>query len=304
MNDARVATPSLKQTAQVLDLPTGFPNTPLSIEERARRRVRLRELAVASVQLRKFLPRTLSVTGDSPRILEVGTGNGFQQPQLQRMGFVVASDVLPPSTPACFGARFVVSDITRAPFARGSFDVVYSSCVLQSLGDLGKALTEMARVCTANGLIVAVVPGRAWLWLGLPLQYVDKIRHMLSRVRKRIRKHTSSYVSAESAAEATRGAANPDVKASIIRRLLPKGYGRYPAFWAFHHNCGKRGWRRHFVAAGLRVVYEETLLLYAPSGLPFLPPNRLLARIGISSSLLFILRSESIAASPSQEPAL
>lgn len=53
--------------------------------------------------------------------------------------------------------KFILDDVTKMKFKKGSFDVVFSGGLLHHLHDLQPALNEMARVLKKGGLCAAVV---------------------------------------------------------------------------------------------------------------------------------------------------
>jgi 2-polyprenyl-3-methyl-5-hydroxy-6-metoxy-1,4-benzoquinol methylase len=72
------------------------------------------------------------------RILELGGGTGYQAQQLAHRGFPVASIDLPSSNYQQHKVfPVIVYDGRTFPFANGSFDVVFSSNVLEHVLDLG-----------------------------------------------------------------------------------------------------------------------------------------------------------------------
>lgn len=53
------------------------------------------------------------------------------------------------------------------PFPDNTFDVVYSSHVLEHVNDEGKSLKEMKRVLNPNGTLIIGMPTAAMAWIGL-----------------------------------------------------------------------------------------------------------------------------------------
>lgn len=127
------------------------------------------------------------------RVLEVGAGTGQQAFELNRRGFRVTAVDLETSN----YAEQTVYPVERydgktLPFADGSFDVVFSSNVLEHVRDLPTLHAEMRRVLASNGRCVHVLPTDAWrLWTTLTafpaaIQYfgllkTDVVRFLRSR---------------------------------------------------------------------------------------------------------------------------
>ncbi|CAN5830988.1 hypothetical protein BH24ACI5_BH24ACI5_17670 [soil metagenome] len=104
------------------------------------------------------------------RILDVGCGTGTAEVKLSRLRLtqvdLVAVDLLPERVLVAqtaarahnIEAHFAAADACALPFASGSFDSVFCVAVLQHIGDVKKAVGEMARVTRAGGRVVAVEP--------------------------------------------------------------------------------------------------------------------------------------------------
>ena len=254
-----------------------FIRRPIREESERRRRRRL-EISIASDALRRFI-RSPAGTNRRPRILEVGTGKGCQLKQLNAMGDVVASDLVRDPKLADVETPFVWCDITRAPFVDGAFDLVYCCHVLDSVVDLKCALTEMRRVCAPrHGIVAAIVATSLWIWLSIPFQVLDQSAALLRHLRVSRRQHSVG--------------SGCDHRSRLPARKpgLLRGHGRYRGFWEFHCGCRPAEWRKQFKESGLDVVHEERLLLCGPSQCPVVPTSRWVAKMGISSERLFILR--------------
>jgi ubiquinone/menaquinone biosynthesis C-methylase UbiE len=111
------------------------------------------------------------------RILEFGAGVGVQSLELSRKGFDVAAIDLPDSQYASYMVFAVKPyDGRTIPFSDGSFDIVFSSNVLEHIQDLDGAYREFTRVLKPNGFCVHVMPTHTWKlwsaftsWIDVPL---------------------------------------------------------------------------------------------------------------------------------------
>lgn len=113
--------------------------------------------------------RTAEVDGILPlfpraaRVLDIGAGSGWQAAYLSQHGFHVdAIDIA-----GGVGEDERVRDVTvydgrRIPFADGTFDVVFSSNVLEHVPHVRDLQREIRRVVKPAGVVVHVVPSSVW----------------------------------------------------------------------------------------------------------------------------------------------
>jgi SAM-dependent methyltransferase len=224
-------------------------------------------------------------------ILEFGAGDGWQASELQRRGFsVTAIDACPPRE----GQHHPVAsyDGSRLPYPDASFDVVFSSNVLEHVAAFGLVQSELARVLRAGGTAVHCLPSATWrLWtsLGHPL-YAARwaARLALSRLGTRLR---------TTASIASHGASAISFPAMIKRGLWPHRHGEHGSalseLWLF----SRRAWERRFARSGWRVVsIRSTHLCYTGNELFGLRVgNRARARMSRifgSSTLLYVVEPQ------------
>lgn len=103
------------------------------------------------------------------RILEIGGGTGYQAKRLAEDGYTVDSIDIPNSNYAN-QLEFPVQayDGRNIPFPDNSFDVVFSSNVLEHVLDLTYLQKEMKRVLKPGGYCVHIMPTGAWrFWTNL-----------------------------------------------------------------------------------------------------------------------------------------
>ena len=105
--------------------------------------------------------------GPGLRVLDAGCGNGRFTHQAARTGAEVVGVDLGQGVAAAFGhlselpnVHVARADLFRLPFARESFDRIFSIGVLQHTGDGPAAFASLARLLRPGGLIVAHVYGR------------------------------------------------------------------------------------------------------------------------------------------------
>lgn len=114
------------------------------------------------------------------RILEIGGGTGYQAKRLTQDGYVVDSIDMPNSNYAG-QLEFPVQpyDGRNIPFSDGSFDVVFSSNVLEHVLDLSYLQAEMKRVLKPDGYCVHLMPTGAWRFWTNVAHYTELIQRLL-----------------------------------------------------------------------------------------------------------------------------
>jgi len=123
------------------------------------------------------------------RILEIGGGTGYQAKRLTEDGYIVDSIDIPNSNYAD-QLEFPVQpyDGRNIPFPDGSFDVVFSSNVLEHVMDLPYLQAEMKRVLKPCGYCVHLIPTGAWrFWTNLA-HYTELFQRLFGLVSRLIPK--------------------------------------------------------------------------------------------------------------------
>ncbi len=129
--------------------------------------------AIREYEIKLILP--LLTRGQ--RILEIGSGAGWQAQALTRHGFTVTTlDVIANDYPNSTTTRRCFYDGVHIPLRSGSVDVVYSSNVLEHIRPMVQIQAELRRVLKAGGRTIHVLPTTAWRFWTLAAFYARKAR--------------------------------------------------------------------------------------------------------------------------------
>lgn len=242
---------------------------------------------------REELQRVLSGHSDlftSKDLLEIGSGTGVQLKQLANLcrsavGIEVADS---------FYAPHRVADIQQydgihIPFPDRSFDIVFSSHVLEHITDEEAVHREMQRVLREGGVSVHVVPTHTWRFWNSLMHYPALPGYVMDKLRQ------SNHDQPSSDAQSGTQSARPQWGRRILDLLISPRHGergnRISEHWLLHPVF----WRRRLQALGWRVESIEGLGL-AYTGHSFfgsrvsMQTRAKLSRILGSSAILIVLR--------------
>jgi SAM-dependent methyltransferase len=231
------------------------------------------------------------------RILELGAGAGHQALDLSQRGFDVAAVDVPTSNYA--DARvFPVRDYDgrTLPFEAATFDIVFSSNVLEHVKDLPRLHDEIRRVLKPGGKCVHVLPTHAWrFWTTLSAFPV-----------------AVQYLAALAPETLPRRVGRSELRRLVGVALRALKHLSYPIRQARH---GERGnvitelyyfrpawWREHFRQNHFAIVHERPMGLFY-TGHMVLPKLSFAARGALATRLgsachLFELSPEANASAP------
>lgn len=123
-------------------------------------------------------------------LLEIGAGTGWQARELDRLGFKVEAVDISDGTYTAERIWPVRDyDGRRLPFPDATFDVVFSSNVLEHIERVHEHLVEQVRVLKPGGSMIHVVPTPTWrFWTSLT--YYPAV--ILRRLRRKVASPTNA----------------------------------------------------------------------------------------------------------------
>lgn len=218
------------------------------------------------------------------RILEFGSGPAGGIEYLSPIGHLVITDIHEhPLLNIPYNVKFKIADIHKTDFKNHEFDLLVSNQVIEHLENLEVAFSEMKRIAKPDAYFVFGVPTATWLVLTVPGQLFKKIENLRSRLSKIISSHAQHRNNASQ---------NIDCKKqenSIKKnKFALGGHGCYPGFIECYKAFKIKSWRKKLISNGFTIIKSEPLLSYGSSHLPIIPTNRILAKLGLSSSYCFI----------------
>ena len=222
------------------------------------------------------------------RVLEIGAGTGLQAKLLTNWGHdVKAIDISNGvnSKNALFPIE--VYDGKNLCFTDESFDVVYSSCVLEHVEDLKALLSETKRVQKTEGCSIHILPTSVWRFWTSVTHYAVMPR----RVAEFYSKWRNPGLQGDDRA-------GPIKKKITLRRfwnfLHPVKHGTKGNFITELYHFSEHRWQRQFLATGFTVKQFEKIGIFYTGHCFFgrhltLDWRRKLSPILGSSAMMFLL---------------
>ena len=227
------------------------------------------------------------------RVLELGAGDGVQTAALREL-----FDEVTPIDPVPYGDvdGMVVADAADLPFEDDSFDLIFSSNVLEHVRQLNDAFDEMKRVLAPGGIMIHSMPTGTWKivqLVGRPFASVLKIfRRLIPGVSAHSgRVKLGGSFDADSSGETLR---------SMVRRIIglviPTIHGVSGNHVSEFVRFRPRWWERRFERAGFDCYRTSPLFFHSPYDLlpyRFMALRDFAGRTGFASVDVFWLRGNS-----------
>jgi SAM-dependent methyltransferase len=224
------------------------------------------------------------------RCLEVGAGDGFQSAFLANYArFVLSTDIRlgklvhPPRK----NVRYLYCDAEELPLRAASFDLVFSSHLLEHLPDLPRALSELRSTLRDDGLMIHVVPSRFWKLLDFGLFYPSQLAHVIET-------YAASGRRRNTAIQGPRDSLGSNVKGAERgwwrRSLWPPVHGIARSNLSEFRQFAPRRWLEEFRQAGMEVVgVLDRLPVHSPYRFGWEGARRLLESLGATSSVAYVV---------------
>lgn len=193
------------------------------------------------------------------RVLEIGAGTGLQARQFSAAGFRM--DAIDLRESAYRESRIwpvVDYDGRHIPFPDKTFDVVFSSSVLEHIPHLDDMHREIERVLKDDGIAVHVVPGASWVLMSALTHYPYIMKLAFSQL---IGKLSGKSASAGDTSSPQNRVNRFTGRELVMRVLMPPRHGERGIWLSELYYFSRRVWVDSFEGSGW------TIKKYLPNGL-------------------------------------
>lgn len=236
------------------------------------------------------LERAMPVLAGAGAVLEIGAGAGWQSKALADRGFSVeAIDIANDRYRDAHVWPVRKYDGRHIPFPAGTFDVVFSSNVLEHIEHIAEFQPEIRRVLRPTGLAVHILPTGSWrFWTNLT-HYLFVTKVLMARVLG-IRP-----VGQESSKQGT-GSMPKRSKVELLRKvLIPPRHGEKGNCLTEIYLFSRYRWERFFERTGwsvelcypVKLFYTGYSILDASLSIKLRRP---MSHVLGSSCLVYVLR--------------
>ncbi|QAZ69589.1 class I SAM-dependent methyltransferase [Solidesulfovibrio carbinolicus] len=198
-------------------------------------------------------------------LLEIGAGTGQQAREIERRGFKVDAIEVCDSIYSDERVFPIVNfDGRNIPFEDNTFDIVFSSNVLEHVPDLVKIHQEIRRVLKPTGYVLHILPTHSWrFWTTLSafaaaFQYASTLGSQLSPPRSITRASIKQFAAAW-------GIAGRHLLAPCFQRRHGARGNILSETWLFNPEW----WRRNFKTNGFNIIMDKPMGLFYTGNMVF-----------------------------------
>lgn len=229
------------------------------------------------------------------KILELGCGDGYLSTLLsQYSDFVLPTDITIQRNNV--SAMKLACRAEYLPFKPNSFDIVFSSHVLEHVSEKSLCLEEMMRVLSKDGFMIHIMPTSLWAIIRLLCFAIVVYPKKISKLLKVLRANKSYHIRGSKDRTTRRGSRAIGTKslADIISSLFPHVHGSWKNLLHEILRSRESKWHQYFSQKSVEV---KVIPLYFGSGYCFFK-GRLMGlrsfftRIGLAISKAYIVIPE------------
>ena len=223
------------------------------------------------------------------KVLEIGGRDGYQAKLISKQGYNVTSIDIKPIFPQFHPVQ--KGDISKLDFSENSFDIIFSSNMLQEILKIDEALLEMKRVLKKDGMIIHIVPSTWWSLITNFWHYFFIPKHLIKSNKFQnifnldIKNKNKEILKDEN-----------NLVQKKLKKLFLHPLGANTSFIHEIIYFSNFYWKKLFSQNGFKIINERNCPYYysgyAVFKFKFLNFRKFLAAIGITSCFCFTMKNK------------
>jgi Methylase involved in ubiquinone/menaquinone biosynthesis len=187
-------------------------------------------------------------------VLEIGSGTGWQAKKLLENGYCVSVIDVPDSIYAKERILPILDyDGRHIPFSDSSFDVVFSSSVLEHIPEIDEFQNEIKRVLKPNGVAIHIVPSGTWRLWTIAAHYPFIVK-TLSKIAYKKVVMTIGGCGGSLPESPLRAELSRLSKREIVRKaIIPPRHGEVGTVFTEIYHFSKQRWLHLFQRSGWKI---------------------------------------------------
>jgi SAM-dependent methyltransferase len=191
------------------------------------------------------------------RVLELGAGTGAQARELSKRGYDVTAVDIADSNYANEQVFPVQAYNGRTlPFGDGTFDIVFSSNVLEHVAELASLHAEAKRVLRPGGKCIHVMPTDGWRFWTTVSAFPVAAQHLTEHMPQLLPRAISRTEARRLLSAGHRALAYATIP------LRQKRHGERGSLLTEQYYFRPAWWRRHFQQQGFALVHEAPIGIF------------------------------------------
>ena len=224
------------------------------------------------------------------KILEIGGRDGYQAKIISKKDYDVTSIDINPIDPQFFPVQ--KGTISQLKFQENSFDIIYSSNMLQEIQNIEETFKEMKKILKKDGIIIHIVPSCWWSLITNFWHYCFIPKYLIKSNRfQQIFKANSKKL------QINENHNNIKSSKKNLKQLFFHPLGVNTSFIHEIFYFSRFYWKKLFKKNGFNIINEKNCpyfySAYSIFDFKFLNFRKLLAKIGITSCFCFIMKNKS-----------
>lgn len=209
---------------------------------------------------RREIEQALTFFPEQGRVLEIGSGSGWQAKKIQEHGYEVVGLEIEGS-PYLKEAVFPITlyDGKHLPFPDGAFDIVFSSNVQEHIPHVEAFQQEIRRVLKPGGVAIHILPTSVWRFWSNLTHYIWLVRLIASRLQ---RSNTPSQPTPTPDSQAKPAPPKQSRLQKLVKELLPLRHGEFGNFLSEIYYFSSSRWMPLFRRAGFHIIATDVNHLF------------------------------------------